>query len=142
MKLLRGLAMTGVVLALACTLVAAAPPAKDFGSVGLQVVPTIEGDLVVLRVVEATPAANQGVRPGDLIVRVDDFVLKGSDFGKVVAEHLWGPVGSRVTLHYLRPGVAGPQSVVLNRIRLEPALTITPAAQGGKAGSNSSGTAR
>ena len=33
----------------------------EFGGVGLQVVPTVEGDLVVLRVVEKSPAAQSGL---------------------------------------------------------------------------------
>lgn len=40
--------------------------------------------------------------PGDLIFQVDDFVLQGSEFGKVVSEHLWGPVS--ITVAILRQG--------------------------------------
>jgi carboxyl-terminal processing protease len=83
--------------------------------VGLQVVPTIGGELVVLRVVEDSPAAAAGLKPGDFIFRVDDFNLAGSDFREVVSKYLWGEVGSRVTLHYLRPGVEGERSVSLRR---------------------------
>ncbi len=46
---------------------------QKFGGVGLQVVPTITGELVVLNVLEETPAAEKGVLPGDLIFQVDDF---------------------------------------------------------------------
>lgn len=93
---------------------------KDFGGVGLQVVPTVGGELVVLRVVEDSPAAAAGLKPGDLIFRVDDFNLAGSDFRDVVSKHLWGEVGSRVTLRYLRPGVEGERSVSLRRTPINP----------------------
>ena len=46
---------------------------QKFGGVGLQVVPTITGDLVVLNVLEAAPAAEKGLLPGDLIFQVDDL---------------------------------------------------------------------
>lgn len=104
---------------------------KPFGGVGLQVVPTINGDLVVLNVLEDTPAADKGLLPGDLIFRVDDFSLQGSDFGKVVSEYLWGPAGSSVELFYRRPGVAGVSRVVVQRSTINPRLTVTPTVQNG-----------
>ena len=104
---------------------------QRFGGVGLQVVPTITGELVVLNVLEETPASEKGVLPGDLIFQVDDFPLQGSDFGVVVSEHLWGPVDSQVEIFYRRPGVAGVSRVVLKRSSLDPRLTVTPAVQNG-----------
>jgi C-terminal processing protease CtpA/Prc len=104
---------------------------QKFGGVGLQVVPTITGELVVLNVLEETPASEKGVLPGDLIFQVDDFPLQGSDFGVVVSEHLWGPVDSQVEIFYRRPGVAGVSRVVLKRSSIDPRLTVTPAAQNG-----------
>ena len=71
--------------------------------------------------------------PGDLIYKVDDFELRGSEFGKVISEHLWGPVGSDVAVYYRRPGVAGSETVVLQRTKINPRLTVTPSVQGGDA---------
>jgi C-terminal processing protease CtpA/Prc len=107
---------------------------QKFGGVGLQVVPTITGELVVLNVLENTPASERGVLPGDLIFQVDDFPLQGSEFGVVVSEYLWGPVDSNVELFYRRPGVAGVSRVVLKRSSIDPRLTVTPTAQNGSAG--------
>jgi C-terminal processing protease CtpA/Prc len=104
---------------------------QKFGGVGLQVVPTITGELVVLNVLEKTPASEGGVLPGDLIFQVDDFPLQGSEFGVVVSEHLWGPVDSNVELFYRRPGIAGVSRAVLKRSSIDPRLTVTPAAQNG-----------
>lgn len=103
---------------------------EQFGSVGLQVVPTINGHLVVLQVLPGSPAAVKGLLPGDLIDRVNDFELEGSDFSEVVSKYLWGPVGSSLTLHYLRPGVAGPRSVVLQRAAVTPKITVSPSTRG------------
>ena len=100
-----------------------------FGGVGLQVVPTINGDLVVLNVLANAPASEKGLLPGDLIFQVDDFPLQGSDFGKVISEHLWGPVGSKVELFYRRPGVVGVNRAVIQRSTIDPRLTVTPSVQ-------------
>ena len=108
------------------------PQGEKFGGVGLQVVPTINGHLVVLHVLPQSPAATGGLLPGDLVFKVDDFPLEGSEFAAVVAEHLWGPAGSRVTLHYLRPGVAGPKTVTLRRANMTPRLTVTPGTREGQ----------
>ena len=109
-----------------------------FGGVGLQVVPTINGELVVLNVLVNAPADEKGLLPGDLIFQVDDFTLQGSDFGKVVSEHLWGPVGSSVELYYRRPGIAGVNRVVVQRSTIDPRLTVTPTVQNGPSASSGS----
>jgi C-terminal processing protease CtpA/Prc len=109
---------------------------RPFGGVGLQVVPTIGGELVVLNVLAESPAAAQ-MLPGDYIFKVDDFVLRGSDFGETVSKHLWGPIGSRVVLHYRRPGVVGDLSVVLERTTLDPRMTVTPTVSDGVVGQGS-----
>jgi C-terminal processing protease CtpA/Prc len=108
-----------------------AESSRKLGSVGLQVVPTATGELVVLQVPTGTPAASAGVKPGDLIVQVDDFPLAGSDFAEVVAQRLWGTEGSQVVIHYLRPGETGRKSVVLRRAAADPKLTVSPAIRNG-----------
>ncbi|MCF6238711.1 MAG: PDZ domain-containing protein [Candidatus Marinimicrobia bacterium] len=112
---------------------------KPFGGVGLQVVPTINGELVVLNVLESAPAAEKGLLPGDLIFKVDGFLLHGSDFGKVISEYLWGPIDSSVELFYRRPGVAGVIRVVVQRSMIDPRLTVTPTLKSGVSASSPSG---
>jgi len=106
----------------------ASDTAGPLGGVGLQVVPTVDGELVVLRVVEEGSAARKGLLPGDLIYRLDDFPLAGADFARVVAEHLWGPIGSTLVVHFRRPGVTGQFSANLERTMFERKLTVTPTA--------------
>lgn len=101
---------------------------REFGGIGVQVVPTAVGDLVVLRVVEAAPAT-AALQPGDLIVEVDGFVLAGSDFAEVVPKRLWGAPGSSVKLKFRRPGVAGVQEVTLQRVPMQPGASQAPAVQ-------------
>jgi len=126
--------IAGVLLLSACLAIPASAEDVAYGGVGLQVVPTINGDLVVLNVLENAPAAEKGLLPGDLIFQVNGFSLRGSDFGKVISEYLWGPVGSSVELLYRRPGVVGVKRVILKRSTIDPRLTVTPTVQNGPAG--------
>ena len=97
-----------------------------FGGIGLQVVPLVTGELVVLGVSPGSPAEKGGVTPGDLIVTVDGFALRGSDFTEVVGRYLWGEVGSPVTIEYLRPGRSGLESATLRRVLLDRAIKPPP----------------
>ena len=120
-----------LVLVISLVWLAVPVPAEEaaFGGIGLQVVPTVDGDLVVLNVVDDAPAAEKGLLPGDMIFQVNGFLLKGSDFGKVVSQHLWGPVGASVELVYRRPGVAGERRVTIKRAALAPKLIVAPTVQ-------------
>jgi carboxyl-terminal processing protease len=113
-----GLVLAGLLLLAAPAALVAAE--KAHGSIGLHVVPTAKGELVVLSVVSGAPAETAGLQPGDLIVQVDDFALAGSDFAEVVPRYLWGPVGSSVTITYLRPGEPGRHTLTLKRAALKP----------------------
>lgn len=139
LKCYSDLLLTGALIIALSLPVSALAGEEQFGGVGLQVVPTITGHLVVLNVIKDAPAEKAGVLPGDLIFQVNSFPLQGSDFGKVVSEHLWGPVGSPVELFYRRPGVVGVSRVVVTRSKIDPRLTVTPTIQDGSlddAGSN------
>lgn len=116
---------------LVAALAAGAENASRLGSVGLQVVPTATGELVVLQVPPGAPAARADIKPGDLIVQIDDFPLAGSDFAEVVAQRLWGVEGSSVVIHFLRPGVAGRKTLTLRRAAADPKLTVSPAVRNG-----------
>jgi len=92
----------------------AAKPASRAG-VGLQVVPNATGELVVLGVIPQSPAQKAGLLPGDLVIAVDGAKLRGSRFDDVARKYLWGKAGSKVTVTYLRPGVAGEKTAQLTR---------------------------
>ena len=104
-----------ILLALVLLTVGHAFAQATFGTVGLKVVPTERGHLVVLGLVPDSPADNVGLEPGDLIVQVDDFALAGSDFEEVVGEYLWGAPGTEVRLIFMRPGEKGKRIVKIQR---------------------------
>lgn len=130
-RLAAALLVFCLVFGQAGSVLAAGKDSSRLGSVGLQVVPTATGELAVLQVPAGTPAAASGIRPGDLIVKIGDLPLAGSDFADVVAKHLWGPEGSRVVIQFLRPGEAGRHTVTLQRGVADPRLTVSPAARNG-----------
>ena len=102
-------------------LLATAPPARAArAGVGLQVVALPDGDLVVIRVVAASPAAHAGIRPGDLLVSVAGRELAGSNLATLSREALWGPAGAPVRIRFLRPGEAGSHEVTVIREELGP----------------------
>lgn len=103
--------------------------AGDQGSVGLQVVPIATGELVVLNVIPGSPADQERLLPGDLIVQVDGTPLLGSDFQQVVRTKLWGEVGTRVEIEFMRPGKAGLHRKILTRAALLQSGTKLPQVQ-------------
>ena len=104
-----------------------APAKKSVsGGVGLQVVPIASGEIVVIAVLPNSPADKAKLRPGDLIIAVDDDSLRGSNFADVTKRRLWGKAGTKVKITWLRPGVAGKKSAQLVRTALksEPAQDL------------------
>jgi C-terminal processing protease CtpA/Prc len=81
---------------------------------------------VVIAVLAKSPAAKAKLRPGDLIIAVDDVTLRGSKFTDVTKNQLWGKAGTKVKLTWQRPGVAGKKSAQLVRAALkdEPAQDL------------------
>jgi len=91
----------------------------EFGGLGMQV--TMENNLVkIVSPIDDTPAAKAGIRPGDLIVAIDDHPVVEMTLSEAV-DKLRGPVGSQVKLTMRREGV-DPFEIKLTRaeIKVEP----------------------
>lgn len=84
-----------------------------FGGVGLEVT-EYKGFLKVVTPIHGTPGARAGIRPGDLIVRINGTFIQGLSLRKAV-HLLRGRPGSRVTLTILRKGNAHPLTFHLDR---------------------------
>ena len=92
---------------------------KEFGGIGAQVVPTATGEIVVLQIVSGAPAEKNGLLPGDLIVKIDNILLRGLDFKTVTREYLWGFVGEPVHVNWLRPGDTVEREADLVRVKID-----------------------
>lgn len=73
-----------------------------------------DGQLHVIAPIDDTPAQRAGLRPGDVIVRIDDKPVQPDDLAGAI-ESLRGPAGSTVRLTLLRDGAAEPLKVELMR---------------------------
>lgn len=88
----------------------------DFGGIGLEL--TRRGDRVVVAEVHPdTPAARGGVHAGDVVVRVDEDVVRSEPL-TAVAERIMGVPGTSVVLGLDRGDGTGPFAVRLVRARI------------------------
>jgi carboxyl-terminal processing protease len=88
----------------------------QFGGLGLEVTQQ-DGAVVVVSPIDGTPAAQAGVRTGDVIARVNDTDLTGLSLDQAVAL-MRGKPGSRVSLTILRRGATGPLTFTLTRVEV------------------------
>jgi carboxyl-terminal processing protease len=102
-----------------------------FGGLGLQV--TMENGLVkVVTPVPNSHAAKAGLRPGDLIVRLDSLPVRGLTIKQAI-ERMRGPVGSTIRLTIARKGQPEPKEVSVARDLIR-AQTVSSRAIGGDVG--------
>ena len=85
----------------------------QFGGLGIEV-GMEDGFVKVISPIEDTPAFRAGVKPGDLIVKLDDTPVKGMTLNDAV-KRMRGKPGSQITLTISRKGEAAPIVVTLTR---------------------------
>jgi len=85
----------------------------QFGGLGIEV-GMEDGFVKVVSPIEDTPAFRAGVKPGDLIVKLDDTPVKGMTLNDAV-KRMRGKPGSQITLTIARKGEAQPIVVTLTR---------------------------
>src|SRR3981081_1666475 len=89
----------------------------QFGGLGIEV-GMEEGLVKVISPIEDTPAYKAGVKPGDLIVKLDDTQVKGMTLNDAVKK-MRGKAGTQITLTLLRKGEAQPIVVTLTRAEIQ-----------------------
>lgn len=84
-----------------------------FGGLGIEV--TMEDGFVkVISPIDDTPAQHAGVKPGDLIIRINDTPVKGLTLNQAV-NMMRGKPGTKITLTIVRQGTAKPVQLTLTR---------------------------
>ncbi len=78
----------------------------EFGGLGIEVTQQ-DGYVKVVSPIDGTPAAEAGVKPGDLIVKVDGKPVQGLTLNEAV-DLMRGPVGSEIVITVVRKGVDKP----------------------------------
>ncbi|WP_324779389.1 S41 family peptidase [Thiobacillus sedimenti] len=85
----------------------------EFGGLGIEV-GMEDGFVKVVSPIEDTPAFKAGVKPGDLIVKLDDTPVKGMSLNDAV-KRMRGKPGSTIRLTIARKGVDKPIVLTLTR---------------------------
>lgn len=85
----------------------------QFGGLGIEV-SMEDGFVKVVAPIDETPAAEAGVKAGDLIIRLDDTPVKGLTLNEAV-DIMRGEPGSKILLTIIREGVDKPIKLELTR---------------------------
>lgn len=84
-----------------------------FGGVGIEV-GLEDGFIKVISPIDDTPAQRAGIQAGDLIIKIDDQLVKGLTLQEAV-KHMRGARGSEIRLSILREGSGTPLELTLVR---------------------------
>ncbi|MBS0555966.1 MAG: S41 family peptidase [Proteobacteria bacterium] len=85
----------------------------SYDGLGIEVV-TLNGALRVVAPIDDTPAARAGIKPGDVILRIDGTAITSENANQAV-DLLRGKAGSKVTLSILHEGASVPEDYTLTR---------------------------
>src|ERR671927_939520 len=85
----------------------------QFGGLGIEV-GMEDGFVKVISPIEDTPAFRAGVKPGDLIIKLDDTPVKGMTLNDA-AKKMRGKPNTQITLTLTRKGESAPIIVTLTR---------------------------
>jgi carboxyl-terminal processing protease len=85
----------------------------EFGGLGIEV-GMEDGFVKVIAPIDDTPAERAGLKPGDLIIRINDKPVKGMSLNDAV-NVMRGKPGTKITLTILREGADRPFDVELER---------------------------
>lgn len=86
---------------------------NEFEGIGAEV-REVEGQTMIVSPIKNSPAEAAGLKPNDIILKVNDVDLSGMKIEESV-NHIRGPKGSEVTLTIQRPGVEDPFEVKIVR---------------------------
>jgi carboxyl-terminal processing protease len=88
----------------------------QFEGVGIEVQEK-DGHVVVVAPIDGTPAQRAGLRPGDILLKVNGQDITGLPLDQVVGRVL-GPAGTTVTLTILEPSTGLTRDVTLTRAKI------------------------
>jgi carboxyl-terminal processing protease len=90
----------------------------EFGGLGIEI--ARKGDnMVVVSPIDDTPAQRAGIKPGDIILKIDDEVTRSMDIARAI-QKMRGPAGKKVLLTILREGFSAPRefAIIRDHIRI------------------------
>jgi carboxyl-terminal processing protease len=75
------------------------------------------GQVVVVAPIDGSPAQEAGVKPGDIMLKVDGVDLSGLSLSDVVTKVL-GPAGTKVTITFMDPKTGAVRDVTITRAKI------------------------
>lgn len=84
-----------------------------YGGIGMEI-GFQNQNITVISPMEGTPAQRAGIRPGDIIIQIDNVPTKSMTL-EDASQKLRGKIGTKVSLQIERPGIKSPISIVLTR---------------------------
>ncbi|MBP8979008.1 S41 family peptidase [Candidatus Dojkabacteria bacterium] len=85
----------------------------------------VNGQVVVVAPIEGSPAKEAGIRPGDLILKVDDYTLSSNDSVYDAVAKIRGEAGTSVKLNILHKGDKNPVDITITRSEITvPSMTL------------------
>lgn len=76
-----------------------------------------DGHVVIVSPIDNSPAQKAGLRPGDVIIKVNGQDITGLSLADVVSR-ITGPAGTQVTITVLHPSSTTPQDYTLTRAKI------------------------
>lgn len=100
----------------------------EFGGVGLEV-GIDDGTIKVITPLDGSPSQKAGIRPGDIIVRIDDQPMKGKTLTDAT-RLMRGPKDTPIKMSLMRKGVDDPIDLIVVRDLIHvQSVTIKPVAE-------------
>lgn len=77
------------------------------------------GVMTIFRIFEGSPSLESGMKPGDIIYKVDGMEVTGIDLDILVQQHIKGEEGTNVVITVVREGVSEPIDLTITRRQIE-----------------------
>jgi carboxyl-terminal processing protease len=90
----------------------------SFEGIGAEVSQNSAGQTVIVAPFDGSPAQAAGVKPGDIILKVDGVDMTGMTISDVVSKVL-GPAGTKVTLTLQDPTTGATRDVTITRAKID-----------------------
>jgi carboxyl-terminal processing protease len=89
----------------------------SFEGIGAEVMLNNNGQVIIVAPFDGSPAQAAGVKPGDIMLKVDGVDLTGLSLSEVVSKVL-GPAGTKVTITLQDPGSGAIRDVTITRAKI------------------------
>lgn len=89
----------------------------SFEGIGAEVAMNKDGQVVIVTPIDGSPALAAGVKPGDIMLKVDGLDLTGLSLNNVVTKVL-GPAGTKVTITLQDPNTGAIRDLTITRAKI------------------------